>query len=158
MASRNYKFVRVSVVAYQKVFQDVFDATGEDASYGDLLKTFFKLSLVYSDTVPRELEALGNEAHEIILNGEIFQKRWAEENGASYDPGNWKKEILLAQLDAIRPDVVYIMGITNPEYEVFFEDGFRERIDYVKAVVGYACYIEDVETRSEEHTSELQSH
>lgn len=146
MASRNYKFVRVSVVAYQKVFQDVFNAIGEDAPYDDMLKTFFKLSLVYSDTVPRELEALGNEAHEIILNGEVFQKRWAEENGVNYDPGNWKREILLAQLDAIRPDVVYIMGITHPEFEVFFEDGFRERIDYVKAVAGYACFIEDVET------------
>ncbi len=146
MASRNYKLVRVSVVAYQKVFRDVFDAIGEDAPYDDLLNTFFRLSLVYSDTMLRELEALGNEVHEIILNGDVFQKRWAEENGVSYDSGNWKKKILLAQLDAIRPDIVYIMGATHQECEIFFEDGFRERIDYVRLVVGYACFIDNAET------------
>lgn len=46
-------------------------------------------------------------AHMSVINVEVIQKQWAKEQGLVYREENWMEEILIAQVENIRPDVFY---------------------------------------------------
>lgn len=48
-----------------------------------------------------------NKAFLSVANSRIFQSKWAKENSFKYNEENWKKEILAAQIESFKPDVIY---------------------------------------------------
>jgi hypothetical protein len=65
---------------------------------------------MYSDGFFRSFRKLGQDAYEIIVDFEIVQKQWATENGIHYDSNSWMADILMAQIEKIKPDIVYLQG------------------------------------------------
>src|SRR2546421_8577267 len=76
-----------------------------------LLDRFFGTGDFYSHA----LRALGHEAEELILNAEALQRRWAAEAGLR-TPRSKRgalRAILAAQIEALDPDVVYVLNIAR---------------------------------------------
>jgi len=42
-----------------------------------------------------------------VVNSKYIQKKWAKENALKYNEDNWQKEILAAQVEKFKPDVIY---------------------------------------------------
>ena len=139
----NYRICRISRIAYRPALASLYrrDPALADASYDAQLQALFDNSLVYSDSFSDAMRGLGNDAVELISNAETIQKTWAQEHGAAYGTDDWIREILYAQIEAIRPDVIFIQGLsTNPEN---FQStrAFRERFPFVRLVVGYSGFV-----------------
>lgn len=103
-------------------------------------EAFFAKHLIYSDSFKREMTKIGNDACEILCNADHIQKTWARENGVRYSEENWIREILWAQIEKIRPDVIYIQGISVDRHGFLPDQGFRDRFPFVKLVVGYSGF------------------
>jgi len=71
---------------------------------------------MFSDSFLRSFREIGQDCHEIIVDFEIIQKKWAKENNVLYTAETWMIDILMAQVNQIRPDVVYIQShlLTTP--------------------------------------------
>lgn len=97
-----------------------------------LLKQFFGTSDFYS----YNLEKIGQEAEDLIINDQKLQLKWAKENGVKVKAGgiwskiqmlpyihrfigrpDWMQKISLEQIKKIKPDVVYMQDLSalNPD-------------------------------------------
>ncbi|MBA3971966.1 MAG: glycosyltransferase [Bacteroidetes bacterium] len=68
----------------------------------------------------------------IIANCEPLQKRWAKENQVIYSEADWEKEIVLAQIKQLKPDVFYIESIFN-----YYGQFLKEVKSYCKFIVAW---------------------
>ena len=108
----SYKIVRLSGSHYPSILEAIIAAHPgfNEKTYRDQLDCLFDYKALYSDSFSRSMQALGNQAEEIIWDLEITQKPWAAENGVRFSPDNWVLQILFAQIEKYRPDVVYFQG------------------------------------------------
>jgi hypothetical protein len=70
----------------------------------------FKLRFVYSDAFSRAMRQLGHDAYDIVWDFELVQRQWAHEHDVDCQVENWQSTVLLEQIKALRPDVVYFQG------------------------------------------------
>lgn len=143
----NYRICRISRIAYGPALASLYvrDPALSDASYDAQLQTFFDNSLVYSDSFSDAMRALGNDAVELISNAENIQKTWAGEHGVPYGADDWIREILYAQIEAIRPDVVFVQGLSSDPQNFQPTRAFRERFPFVRLVVGHSGFVSPLE-------------
>lgn len=88
------------------------------ASYAEQWQALMDLNFAWSDHYKRTLEATGDyEVEEIITNVPWLQKAWARENGVSYPSQHWRSAILHKQIEAFRPNLLFLHDIfsTTPE-------------------------------------------
>jgi hypothetical protein len=84
-----------------------------------------------ADSYPRNLKKLGHEAVEVVTNNDLLQRQWARENGISVgwllpvirslpllhrlltgqQQKNLPSQIVLAQIEAFKPDVLYVLSL-----------------------------------------------
>lgn len=142
----NYRICRVNRTAYAPVFDRMYadDPELKHRPSDVQAQTFFDQFLVYSDSFSRGMQSLGNESSELLCNAEHIQKAWANENGVSYSEDGWIREIMLAQIEKLRPDVIYIQGISRDPTGFLPEGGFRAEHPFVKSVVAYSGVPHDV--------------
>ena len=109
---KNYRILRIAGIHYSYTVKNWLQENPEfeNSSYDELLKLFFKSSIMYSDGFSRSFRELGQDAYEIIADFEIVQKQWARENGIDNDNERWMTDILMAQIEKIKPDIVYLQG------------------------------------------------
>ncbi len=91
-----------------------------------------------SDYYARNLRALGHEAEEVIANSLPLQRAWARENGLPSLPTAGKRtllRILAAQIEKIRPDVLYVQDLNWIDAGLLHEVRAR-----VPAIVGQTSY------------------
>ena len=91
------------------------------------------MGCVYSDGFSRAMQSLGHDAHEIVYDLEILQKAWARENGAPFDDQTWRTDIILKQIEKLRPDVVYFQDIHSLPYDV--RRRLKTMFPFIKLVV-----------------------
>jgi glycosyltransferase involved in cell wall biosynthesis len=93
-----------------------------------------------ADFWKQTLNATGQfEAKEIVMNAESLQKTWARENKISFNAQNWIKEILMAQIEAFKPEVVFLY---NDEPCFRGEDAslrkeIRKNFPFIKVMIGW---------------------
>ncbi len=141
----NYRICRISRVAYMSAINNLYEDRPElkSASSEDQKNAFFAEHLIYSDSFKREMTKIGNDAYEILCNADRIQKAWARENGVRYSEENWIRDILFAQIEKIRPDVIYIQGLSSDREGFLPDRGFRDQFPFVKLVVGYSGFTFD---------------
>lgn len=92
---------------YQRDFRRRFPSL-EKESYAKQHETLMRDGFAWADFWKTNLEKTGLfEATEIVTDYEPLQKKWAEENGVRYSEKDWKREILLAQMKRLAPDVLF---------------------------------------------------
>ncbi len=73
------------------------------------------LAELYADTgsIYYYSKLAGNDAHIIIQNFELLQKKWAIENDVQFSQKNWQEEIVLAQIKKWKIEVFYTESISE---------------------------------------------
>jgi spore maturation protein CgeB len=82
------------------------------------------------------LEKLGYQTDEIVADAEPMQKRWAHEHGVTYGEETWMVDIVLAQIQAFRPEVLFLNSWI-PEFGAAFVRRCRESCPSIKMVIGW---------------------
>jgi hypothetical protein len=109
----SYRIVRVAPASYLEPIEALYraDPALAEQSHRRQCEVFFGGHLGYSDSFARGMARLGHEAFELPFNVVPLQRAWARERGVRFRAADWKAEILLAQLKALAPDVVYFQGV-----------------------------------------------
>jgi len=130
---RSYSIMRVAGLSYSPPLARLYaDNPGlAEKSYQEQLDTVLATGSVYADSFSRAMLAMGHEAVEVLDDHEVLQRAWARERGLV--PGeNWKIEILLAQIEAFRPDVLYLQDMYAMPHELRRE--LKERFGFLRLV------------------------
>jgi hypothetical protein len=109
---RQYKILRLAGVHYPDILSLLTTTYPDflDKSYNEQQACLFERGALYSNSFSRSMERLGHEAYELIWDFEVIQRQWAKENNFAVHSDTWMLEILMAQIEKIRPDVVYFQG------------------------------------------------
>ncbi len=82
------------------------------------------------------LNKLGNyKANAVVFNDKILQAKWAKEHDVKYQENNWVQEILEAQINELKPEVVFWNDCMFPNVN-YFED-FKKKFPFVKLLIGW---------------------
>jgi len=109
---KNYRIVRLAGLHYPETVRSFLKKHPEFKGkfYENQLNCLFQDSPIYSDGFSRSFRNLGQEAFELIFDFEILQKQWAKENGIQYTSENWMFDIMMAQIEVLKPDVIFFQG------------------------------------------------
>jgi spore maturation protein CgeB len=87
-----------------------------DASYDEQWRSLMGTFFGTADSYSHFLGVLGHDAHELVVNAEPLQAAWAREHGIGARRGLLRRrrsaELVLAQAEAFRPDVVYVQNLS----------------------------------------------
>ena len=110
--SRNYRIVRLAGLHTPEADRHILQAVPvfKELSYHDQMEELFKLRYVYSDSFSRAMRQLGHDAYDIVWDFDLVQRQWAQEHDVDCQSENWQSTVLLEQIKALRPDVVYFQG------------------------------------------------
>ena len=132
----SYRLLKLTTV--YEGYADVFFGRNPDASrlsYEDLLARFIATRYALSDAYAFHLRRLGRDAAEVFASLRPLQQAWAREHGLEASGQTWLGDIVLAQIKAYRPDVVYLQDL------YVFDREFRARVraecGSVRAIVGW---------------------
>jgi len=97
---------------YPEFLKDIYAQNSQLAtqSFHEQCAALFGSMFSTSDAYSHELRALGCETIEVICNADAAQEQWAMVNSVHVD-GNIhdrRREIVAAQIEAFRPDVIYV--------------------------------------------------
>lgn len=121
----NYRFQKITTVYDIFLKQFLADTPFffyERLPFRELYDKFIGAWYSLSNFYAKHMEELGNEAQDLFASIEPMQKAWARENKINYTKENWLKDIVLAQISAFRPDVLYLQDLS------LFDKGFRQQI------------------------------
>ena len=132
---RNYKIVRIAGVGYSTAQKKLYGDNPQTACmpYAQQQQALFDLVSMYSNGFSRAMRALGNEAHEIVYDLKTMQTAWARENNVRFNAHTWKTDIILKQIEKLRPDVVYFQDIHSLPYELRKE--LKAMFGFIKLIV-----------------------
>ena len=130
-----YKIVRIAGLNYHSPKKEFYQKHPwlRDKSYLEEQSTLFKQAYVYANSFSKAMQQLGNESEEIVYDLKPLQIKWAKENGISFSKKNWQEEILLAQIEKLRPDVLFFQDIHALSLERMQE--IKRLFPFVKALV-----------------------
>ena len=108
MSYRILKIMNLSFPDVERFYHE--DSKWLDASYAEQKAHLLKNRFVYLNNFSEHFRALGHEADDIAFNVKPLQTAWARENDHPFDDSDWSYDILLKQIEVIKPDVVYLQG------------------------------------------------
>jgi spore maturation protein CgeB len=132
----NYRFQKIATV-YPEFGAQFGERVPnhQNLSYLELYEKFIEEHDGWSDYYRRRLQALGNESQEIFASLEPLQKAWAREHGERYSQRGWLKEIVLAQVKAFQPDVIFLQDLYI--FDGAFRQLLRDRLGRRVVIIGF---------------------
>lgn len=132
---KQYKIIRIAGLHYKTAIETLYSQTSnlQQNTYAEQQKKIFQEAYTYSDSFSRGMRLLGHDASEIIYDVEPLQKTWADEHQIRYHPSHWQWDILLAQIEKMRPDVLYFQDLHSLPYSL--RKDLRSRFPFLKLVV-----------------------
>jgi spore maturation protein CgeB len=154
---KNYRILRIAGIHNSSAVENWLQKKTEfvNSSYDKMLKQFFNNSIMYSDGFSSSFKTLGQESYELLADFGIVQQQWARENGFRYSTENWMFEILMAQIKAIKPDIIYLQGNEWSIPGLFFHERpndnlikiLKDEYSFIKKLIvfsGYPCGAERI--------------
>lgn len=86
----------------------------------------------------------GYSVHDLIVNAEILQKKWAQENGYRYGEQTWCLDILTAQLAELKAEIWFS---TDFSITPLIRSKIRSEIPSIKLIIGW----DGIALNSQEH-------
>lgn len=137
----NYRILRVTplqhftatIEAIKKEHPDI-----NSASYDEQLNVLLHSGYFYSDSFSKAMRSLGNDALDIFFDVEALQKTWAREHGVGYGEKTWQVDILLGQIAALKPDILYFhSSVPIPQQA---RKNIKRRFPFLKLLALYYGY------------------
>ena len=120
MGYRFQKFTTIYGIFARQFLKNNLDC--EYLSYQELYDRFVRTRYGLSNFYAKHMEALGNEAQDLFASFEPLQKAWAREQGVEYGEDTWLRDIVLAQVKAFQPDVLYLQDL------YLLDQSFRQQL------------------------------
>lgn len=133
----SYRFLRI--FSYYPGFTEMFYAQQPNLAaqpYAEQLKVHMHNAFERSDFYSEALRAYGVETQEIVADMKPLQCQWARENDVTYNDANWMTEIVLAQITAYRPEVLFL-NTWLPPFDAAFVARARELCPSIRLVLGW---------------------
>ncbi|MBI4720333.1 MAG: glycosyltransferase family 1 protein [Chitinivibrionia bacterium] len=136
----NYRILRATHLSHYK---DAIDAVYrqhpdfDQLSYREKQQAIYGQGACYSNGFSTAMEELGNEAHEIVFDFQSLQHTWARENEFQPRTAEWQAEILMAQIEKLRPDALYLQG--SSPVGLAGQD-LKTRFPFLKVIAAYSGY------------------
>lgn len=137
---KNYKIVRIADIHCLPAKESFYKSNPgiHLQTYDYQQKMLFQHGYMYSNGFTKAMKSLGHDAYEIVCDLEILQKTWAKEMGVMYDLRNWQTEIILKQIEHLKPVVIYFQDINFIPYSIL--KNIKNLFPFVKMVVVYKGY------------------
>ncbi len=134
---KHYRIVRIAGLALDIPLLALYRDNPflKSQSYADQQKALFRMWYGYSDSFSRTMRALGHDAHEIVYDSWILQKTWAREKGIKYDPNRWQYDIILKQIEDLRPEVVHFRDVGSLPHVV--RKNLKREFPFIKLIVAH---------------------
>lgn len=140
---KQYKIVRIAGLHYDTPMAALYKDNPELQlqSYAEQKKALFQVGYVYSDSFSRAMKSLGHDADEIVYDLETLQKAWAKEKGIQYAPDYWQYDIVLRQIEDLKPDVLYLQDIYSLPHDI--RKNLKQEFPFIKLIVAFKGYPSD---------------
>jgi spore maturation protein CgeB len=132
----SYTFVKITTF-YRDFLKQYYAKNSfvKEQSYAEQYSHLMSQAYGWADFYATHLRSLGVDAYEIVSNAEHLQKAWAKEHGLHV----LGRDIVIAQLQEIRPDVVFFQ-------DSFFFGGewithLRELVPSIRLIIGWCCTV-----------------
>lgn len=81
---------------------------------------------------------LGNQATDVLINCDLIQRRWCEENGVRVDfkHRDWMVQVLRAQIQFFMPDVLFFYGGGFSMVRRSIREDLRQEFPFLKIISG----------------------
>lgn len=133
---KNYRIVRVADLGYDYLRDSLnHKFSTSEISYSEQLTHIFRSGFGYGDSFARAMKKIGHDAYELITDLDVLQKTWANENGIDINKAPTRWHIFYKQLQLIKPDIVYIQGISCVPCTI--RQQIKTQCPSVKLVIGY---------------------
>ena len=130
----NYRIVRIAglhhIQLINKLYKD--DPDFLNLTYEKQQNVIFEMGYLYSDSLSKGMRSLGHDAFEILFDVEMLQKKWAKENDFRYSPEDWRLEILIRQIEVLKPDILYFQDIHSMPQEI--RKSLKNRISNIRII------------------------
>jgi hypothetical protein len=130
-----YSIVRIAGLHYPEALRAACACCQGQRTYAEQQRALFQQGFVYSDSFSKGMRVLGHVAQELVYDCAPMQKRWAEERGARYRSTHWQTDILLQQIAALRPDIIYFQDIHALPFAIRRE--LKTRFPFLQLIVIY---------------------
>lgn len=109
MWNMSYRFQKITSTDYSYLQPFLAQHPNyKQLSYKDFYSLYIQRCAGWHNNFSAHLPKLGYETQDVVFNFEYLQKLYAAENGIRYSNDNWLKDILTAQIQAFRPDVIFL--------------------------------------------------
>jgi spore maturation protein CgeB len=152
---KNYRIIRLSGLHYSDTVHSFLEKHTEFQymNYENQLLFLFQNSPVFSDSFSRSFSTLGQETIELVIDFEVIQKQWAKENGVFYSLDNWMFDIMMAQIEVMKPDVVYIQSNSFNIPGIFLKNRqnctlaeiIKEKFPFIRLIAMFSGYISNAD-------------
>ena len=130
-----YRIIRIAGLHYSSAIHSLYTQTPALAQkpYTEQQKKLFQGAYTYGDSFSWGMRSLGHESAEIVYDLEPMQKAWAEEHLIRYRSSHWQWDILLSQIEKMRPDILYFQDLHS--LPLSLQKGLKSRFPFLKLVV-----------------------
>lgn len=134
--SNNYTFLKITTVypqylaKYYSQYRNHLAQKSFQTQYDHLMADAFSWSNFYQIY----LNKIGVNAFEIVANAELLQQTWAIENGVPFEN---EKQLVLAQIRAIAPDVVFLQDSFT--FDQVFIGQMKAENPSIRLVIGWCA-------------------
>lgn len=111
----------------------------KDLPFRGQMAALANLKVDNCESLSRELRARSHQVEDVYFDLEISQKKWAEENDVFWDPVNWENQILLSQIEKIRPDILFFQKTTRLPRSVL--EKLKQDYPFLRKIVLHTAYL-----------------
>ena len=108
---RHYKILKIMDLSFPEI-ETIYSNHPElkEASYEEQKRFLFENRFVYFNDFSGCFREMGHEADDIAYNLKPLQVAWATEHDHHFQERDWAYDIVLKQIETMRPDIVYLQG------------------------------------------------
>ena len=103
--------MRLAGLGYDSLKNMISEDIKNETNYSKITNHIFKNFYVYGDSFTEGMKSVGNQTFECLYDFKPLQTAWAKENNIKYKENTWQADIVLAQINKFKPDVIYFQDI-----------------------------------------------
>lgn len=111
----------------------------KDLPFSGQMAALANLKVDNCESLSRELRARGHQVEDVYFDLQVSQKKWAEENDVSWDPLNWENQVLLSQIEKIRPDILFFQKATRLPRSIL--NKLKAYYPFLRKIVLHTAYL-----------------
>jgi spore maturation protein CgeB len=115
------------------------DYNSNTLRYKELIKIISESRMDISDSLADELANLKNNIETFYFDLKYLQMLWAKENGLKINDENWMEQILLEQINKVKPEVIFFQKFLPLKKNTLLN--LKKKFHFIKKIVYHTAYL-----------------